>query len=168
HIADTVLTERAFQQMNATELFVLAAALYSHDWGMAVNEVERVYITEGKLPPNIPPQELWTLPDEQETFRRFVTERHQQQFEEPIPTVEWREYVRTTHAIRSSERVRRFFEEYPGVGEAVARVCEGHSLDFEDLDDFDSYPTNYAILRETVNLRALAIYLRLIDLLDLA
>jgi hypothetical protein len=80
----------------------------------------------------------------------------------------WREYVRETHAVRSGERVRRYFESIDGgVAEAASRVCVCHWLDFEDLQDYNLYPPDFSVLGETVNLRAIAVYLRLIDLLDL-
>jgi len=86
-----------------------------------------------------------------------------------IPIEKWREYVRQTHAFRSGTRIRRFFEPIDGgVADAAARVSVGHWLDFEALQDHDSYPINFSVMREEVNLRALAVYLRLIDLLDLA
>src|SRR5438874_2056917 len=44
HIADLVVEKNRFEQLNAAELFVLAAALYAHDWGMAVSEQERATI----------------------------------------------------------------------------------------------------------------------------
>ena len=81
----------------------------------------------------------------------------------------WREYVRQTHAFRSGEKIRKFFEPIDGgVADAASRVCIGHWLDFESLQDHDSFPINFSTMRDVVNIRALAVYLRLIDLLDLA
>ena len=50
HVADTVLGRERIEAMNPAELFVLAVALYGHDWGMAVSEQEstlRVQISCG-------------------------------------------------------------------------------------------------------------------------
>jgi hypothetical protein len=54
------------------------------------------------------------------------------------------------------------------VADAIARVCEAHWLGVEDIDDDRSFPTSYSALHEAANLRALAVYLRLVDLFDLA
>ena len=161
------------ESFHASELFVLAAALYGHDWGMAVSEPEKEYIITGKTPYGSREDELWILPDERTRLKKFAKEQRlpldDSGFCDSMPIEIWREYVRQTHAFRSGERVRRYFQQYDsGVAEAVARVCIGHWLDFEKLQDHNDYPTDFAILREPVNLRALAIYVRLIDLLDLA
>jgi len=50
----------------------------------------------------------------------------------------------------------------------LAQICESHYLDYEVLRDPTKYPMHGSVLGEYVNIRALAIYLRLIDLLDLA
>jgi len=171
YVAETVLGKDRIEAMYAGELFVLAVALYGHDWGMAVNEEEKNYIIKNVIPIGKNPDDLWILPDERNRFKLFA--RNQQLLDEnnnfkDIPIEKWREYVRQTHAFRSGIRIRKFFEPIDGgVADAAARVCIGHWLDFEDLQDHDSYPINYSVMRDKVNLRALAIYLRLIDLLDL-
>jgi hypothetical protein len=172
-VADTVLGRERFEAMNSTELFVLAVSLYGHDWGMAVGLDEKEYIITGKIPEEKNLDDLWVLPDERSRFKRFARDKQLamkgEVSAEDITIEIWRDYVRETHALRSGERVRRFFEEIDGgVADAASRVCEGHWLSFEALQDYDSYPPNFSVARENVNLRALAVYLRLIDLLDLA
>jgi len=172
YVADTVLGKDLIKAMNAGELFVLAVALYGHDWGMAVNEIEKNYIINSVVPNDKNPGDLWILPDEKDRFRKFARDQQliysDSKFKD-IPIEKWREYVRQTHAFRSGARIRNFFEPIDGgVADAAARVCIGHWLNFEDLQNHDSYPINYSVMRDQVNLRALAVYLRLIDLLDLA
>lgn len=173
HVADTILGKELIEEMNSAELFVLAVALYGHDWGMAVSEIEKQYIVTGKTSEGTREEDLWILPDEQVRLTKFAREQRLTMDTEghlkEIPIELWREYVRQTHAFRSGERVRRFFEPIDGgVADAASRVCIGHWLDFEELQDYNSYPPNFAVLGEIANLRALAVYLRLIDLLDLA
>lgn len=173
HVADTVLGKDRVEAMNSAELFVLAVALYGHDWGMAVSESEKEYIIAGKPPEGVRAEDLWILSDEQHRIAKFAHEQHLEMDTgghlKKIPIEVWREYVRQTHAFRSGERVRRFFDPIdPGIADASSRICIGHWLDFEDLEDYRSYPADFSLLRETVNLRALTVYLRLIDLLDLA
>src|SRR5258705_13333710 len=50
HVADTLVELHRYENMNATELFILACGLYGHDWGMAVSAPEKDYITSGILP----------------------------------------------------------------------------------------------------------------------
>jgi hypothetical protein len=172
NVADTVLGKELISAMNAGELFVLAVALYGHDWGMAVNEIEKNYIINDLNSDDKVPSELWILPDEKNRFRLFARDQqllNEDNKLEDISVEKWREYVRQTHAFRSGARIGKFFEPIDGgVSDAAARVCIGHWLDFEDLQDHDSYPINYSVMGDQVNLRALAVYLRLIDLLDLA
>lgn len=172
HVADTLIERPRYEEMQATELFVLACGLYSHDWGMAVSRVERNYITTGLLPDGTVVADLALLPDETVRFRQFLVTRGldpEEVHASGASDDDWREYVRRTHAFRSAERARRFFEPIDGgVAEAVARICEGHWLDFETLQDFTRFPTAFSVLREPLNLAALAVYVRLTDLLDIA
>ncbi|MDF0589940.1 HD domain-containing protein [Candidatus Methanocrinis natronophilus] len=172
YVADTVLGEERINSMNVGELFVLSVALYGHDWGMAVNGIEKDYIINDRIPNDTNPEEMWILPDERNRFKLFA--RDQQLLDDDgnlkdISVEIWREYVRQTHSFRSGEKIRKFFEPIDGgVADAASRVCIGHWLDFESLQDHDSFPINFSTMRDVVNIRALAVYLRLIDLLDLA
>lgn len=172
HVADTLIERRRYEGMNASELFVLACGLYAHDWGMAVSDPERAYITTGRTPDGAAPTDFALLPDETYRLRRFLTERGlnpDEALAQGVSDDDWREYVRQTHALRSAARVRRFFEPVDaGVAESVARACEGHWLDFEQLQNHTQYPTAFAVLRESLNQAALAVYVRLVDLLDIA
>jgi len=173
HVADTVLGQDRLEAMNSAELFVLAVGLYGHDWGMAVSRAEKELITTNVRPEGIQDTDIWLLPDERVRFEKFVRENGLSLDENgavrDITDELWREYVRQTHADRSGERVRRYFESINGgVADAGDRVCVGHWLDFEKLQNHTRYPPDFSVLRESVNLRALSVYLRLVDLLDLA
>lgn len=172
-VADTVLGRERLEAFNSAELFILAAALYGHDWGMAVSEAEKDLVLTGSTAPDVKAEDLWLLPDERLRLKKFAKEKglplDARGHTGEMAIEHWREYVRQTHAFRSGVRVQRFFEAADGgVAEAVRRVCEGHWLDFPLLESADAYPADFSVLRESVNLRALACYLRLIDLLDLA
>ena len=173
HVADTILGKERLEAMNSAELFLLAIALFGHDWGMSVSDQEKRYILTNELPKGKNIEDFWILPDEHARLAQFA---HKQRLAinikdhlEKIAIETWREYVRETHAYRSRERVYQFFSTIDGgIAEAASRVCEGHGVDFENLQDYNLYPADFSVLRETVNLRAIAVYLRLIDLLDLA
>lgn len=168
HVADKVLGRHLISGLNATELFVLACSLFGHDWGMAVSKTERQVIIQGYPQPS---DEFSLLLNEPEKFQQFLKKHCStiKNANNEIPVELWREYVRQTHAPRSGQRVRRYFESLgSGLGGAIARVCEGHWVDFEVLHDYRLYPQDFSVLGESVNLRALAVYVRLIDLLDIA
>lgn len=165
HVADTLLGLNCYEQMNSTELLILSLALYGHDWGMAVSDSEKAFIVDGEG------NSIFnTLPNEREKFLHYSRKNKVSNLNSDNVSLDlWRNYVRETHAFRSGERIRVYFDRIDnGLAEAVARVCEGHCLNFEDIADHKSYPCDFSVLREVVNLRALAIYVRLVDLLDLA
>ena len=168
HIGDKLLGEALVKKLSAVELLILSLSLYGHDWGMAVSEVEKELIINNQIRTGFKTDEYALLKDEHEKFKLYL---HENNFNDitDIPLYLWQEYVRKTHATRSAERVRKYFEPISaGLGDAVAKVCEGHWLDYKEIQDYDKYPTNYSLMGESVNLKALAIYLRLIDLFDIS
>lgn len=164
YVADQMLGNDIIDNMNATELFLLSISLYGHDWGMAINEDEKTHILSdcndfSSFSANL-------LDDEKARIKEFCKLKNIENGK--IELDDWQEYVRLTHAFRSGKRIRRYFESVSsGVAEFASRICEGHWLDFGIIDDHTSYPTDASIHRETVNVKALTIYVRLIDLLDL-
>jgi hypothetical protein len=135
NVADTIIGKERLEAMNSTELFILAIGLYGHDWGMAVSEQEKQYILTNELPKEEKAEDLWILPDERLRLSQFA---HKQRLPidsngsiKEIPIEMWREYIRETHADRSGERVRRFFEPIDGgIADAASRVCAGHWVNF--------------------------------------
>ena len=163
YVADQMLDDEIIENMNATELFLLSISLYGHDWGMAMSEEEKEYILNGCKTDNTT---VNLLDDEENRIKEFCRNKNIEL--DKIELEDWREYVRLTHAFRSGKRVKKHFEPISsGVAEFASRVCEGHGLDFGIIDDHISYPTDASIHREIVNVKALTIYVRLIDLLDL-
>ena len=136
HVADTVLGRERMEEMNSAELFLLAVSLYGHDWGMAVSDPEEQYILLGELPEGTDEKDLWILRDEHERIMEFARNERlkidQDEHIQEIPDDLWREYVRQTHAARSGERARRFFESIDGgVADAAShRQCRPALLTF--------------------------------------
>jgi hypothetical protein len=171
-IADKMLGRERYAQMNAAELFLIACGLYAHDWGMAVGLDEISYLrTGGKTAVN---NDVFVpLDDEVDRLRDFVDKQGlRAPTEGGFPGLNddyLRSYVRHTHAWRSGVRVRAFFNAAgASVPQALERVCQGHWLDFSELDDELRFPTQFGVLGYTVNLRAIALYVRLVDLFDIA
>jgi len=164
YVADKMLGDEIIENMNATELFLLSVSLYGHDWGMAVSEEEKKYILTGCNDDASTTVNL--LDDEKNRIREFCRIKNIELGK--IELEDWREYIRLTHAFRSGKRIKKYFEPISsGVADFASRICEGHWLEFDIIDDYTSYPTDASIHREIVNVKALTIYVRLIDLLDL-
>ena len=128
HVAETVLGEERLEAMNSAELFVLAVGLYGHDWGMAVSRAEKEFIVSGVRPEGTEESDIWLLPDERDRFAKFVRDNglpvDENGVVHDLTNGLWREYVRDTHADRSGERVRRYFDTINGgVADAGDRVC---------------------------------------------
>jgi hypothetical protein len=165
-LTERLLSSEIIESLNATELFILGCSLYAHDWGMAVSEAEKKCII-GLSEPTA--TDSFALPDgDRVAFTKLLKDNR---IVEPkalsdVPLELWQTHVRQTHAARSAHRVRAFFSPIDAnLGDAVALVSEGHNLDVERLRPFE---TALPLQGESANIRALALYLRLIDLFDLA
>ncbi len=171
-IADKILGKERLMCMNEAELFILAIGLYGHDWGMAVGTPEMKYITSGELIQGTQKGDLCILPDEPKKYQMFLknecSDINGTSLAEEGKIDIWRKYVRKTHAFRSAERIRRYFEPINrSIAESAAKVCEGHLLDFEEIQNPSKYPSKFSAIGQVINLRAITVYVRLIDLLDL-
>jgi len=168
-LASDLLGERLLKGLNITELFLLACALYGHDWGMAVDEPYKQKLMSGT---SISEKDK-CIEEDRKRLRLFMTGGGYEVSEDSVirdlDIDIWREFVRRTHTQRSSGRVRSHFVTIDkGVAIRLAQICQSHSEDCEKLRDQDLYPLRCSVLGEVVNLRAIAIYLRLSDLFDLA
>ena len=165
-LTERLLSAEIIESLNATELFILACSLYAHDWGMAMSEAEKKCII-GLAEPTAT-DSFALLEGDRVAFTKLLKDNR---IAEPkalsdVPLVIWQIHVRQTHAARGADRVRAFFSPIDAnLGEAVALVSEGHNLDVERLRPFE---IALPLQGESANIRALALYLRLIDLFDLA
>lgn len=171
-LANVLLGEPLIGQLYAEETFVLAAGLYGHDWGMAVSPGEKELILTGRLSEGVP-DKLWVMNHERERFTEFAREYNvsidAEGFAPNLPETYWREYVRRTHAERSAYRSQKWFEEINGgVAQSVAALCIGHWLNLEAIDSEEAFPASLNVLDQRINLRALVLFIRLIDLFDIA
>lgn len=170
-IADKLIGADRYRQMNAAELFLLACGLYAHDWGMAVGSAELIFLQSGAQGP-VDPAVFTPLDDEATRLRQFAA---QFGVTAATPGTAWlndalvRLYIRRTHAWRSGVRARAFFlTAGSSVPQALELICQGHWLAFSDLDDEMRFSSHFSVLGYTVNLRAVALYVRLVDLFDIA
>jgi molecular chaperone HtpG len=167
-------------KLSGMEAYILAVASYMHDTGMVVSNAEKQKILES------------------EGWREWVSQegiggRRWREIEAlrkgPIPAesavrnfladLETRflmaEFIRRTHHFRAqvfmtqlSEHLPQFAFQDPMLMRAIANVCIAHGLPQSELQDRDRYPDRTDIQEQQVNLRFLAILLRLGDLLDLS
>ena len=168
-VADHVIGREVISALNAAEALILASGIYAHDWGMAVSQLEKQYIYSSFTSTHTNfPDTFWTE-HEPEQFARYISKLTGQ----PRGTADtadpyWPTYVRDTHADRSAHRVRAILEQLDqGLADAVSKVCAAHWLDYKALRDESAFPQDLSVMRHSVNLQALAIYLRLIDLFDI-
>ncbi|TWU40177.1 Chaperone protein HtpG [Novipirellula aureliae] len=167
-IVDELLDSKV-EQLNGVEACILACSIYGHDWGMAVSNDEKSAIVTGK-----PPQHtaFALLPKEHHLWSQFANEAgiETNQFgfvrEEAMVEKElWRNYVRLTHAERSRQRIEAYFkEDTRHLGIAVGEVSAAHGMEISDIRCMGE---KRPVAGKQVNLKALAIYMRLIDLLDI-
>jgi hypothetical protein len=171
HIADDIIGE-SYKNFSFSELYLLIAGIYGHDWGMAISKESKKYILNQSLSESDFQGEKKDLQNERINFLKFVKNENMM-FKvdnnySDISDLLWQKFVRITHAERSCYRVYAFFSEIDAtIAEAVSKICLGHSLDFQELEQPGKYPEKEPILNETVNLKAITLYLRIIDLMDI-
>ena len=165
-------------KLTPTEAYILAAAAYLHDAGMVVSDSEKAMILESDE------WKAWTTEGGGATrWQQIEAFRSGDQPEEPssrhfLADVQARhliaEFVRPSHHRRAAAVIAQhevdlglFAFRDRVLRDAIADVCVAHGLRQHELEDPDRYPDFTQIQGEDVNLRFLAIILRLGDLLDL-
>lgn len=168
-IADKMIGADRYERMNAAELFLLACGLYAHDWGMAVGAEELEFLRTGGV--TVSDVKTFTpLDDEVLRLQQFGSEfgircESRSRLDDTLVRL----YVRRTHAWRSGVRAKAFFQTVgSSVPQALELICQGHWLQFSELDDEMRFSSRFGVLGHTVNLRAIALYVRLVDLFDIA
>jgi hypothetical protein len=164
--------------LTASEAYILCAAAMLHDSGMVVSDAEKTTILAsdtwkewtsvgtgadrwkeignfraGTSPPDLATRNF--LADVQIRFMiaEFVRARH---------------HIRSGELLSQSEQsLARFSFDDPILKRTIAAVCVGHGLTFQALDDTESYPVNRDIRGDKVDVRWLAVLLRMGDLLDM-
>jgi hypothetical protein len=159
-LADRVLGKALYSGLAPSEVIILGFALYSHDWGMAVSSAEKECLLNRGLNAGFS-----ILPEEPQIARKFISDAVSRG---TLPDVAWADYVRQTHGLRGGVRIRKYLEPLGSTfADSVARVAEGHTLSLVEVRDPERYPIRFSVLGETVNLAALAAYVRIVDLLDI-
>jgi hypothetical protein len=166
--------------LSGIEAYILVAAAYLHDAGMVTSDKEKGEIlsseawnkwTTGEGGGAIRWSEIQKLRNENKisdaTTRNFLAD------------VQTRflvaEFIRGQHHLRAATVIEVHSDQLGRIDfgdhmlrKAIAQVCVGHGLRLHELDDNERFPDLRDIREEKVNLRFLAILLRLGDLLDMS
>lgn len=167
-------------QLSGAEAYILIAAAYLHDAGMVTSDREKQEIIQSEA------WREWTTGNgggakrwndiEELRISRDISNESVKHF---ICDLQTRfliaEYVRRTDFRRAAglieehqQSLGRFAFDSIELRETIASVCVAHGLERHRLEDNEQYPELRDILDEKVNVRFLAILLRLGDLLDMS
>lgn len=173
-------TGQAVANLSAMEIYILAASAYLHDAGMVVSDREKAQIINsedwqdwvgdgGSAHERLKSIESLrkTTNTTNETVRNFLADL---QLRFLIA-----EFVRARHHHRSGDLIRQssallanFTFGNPTIEETVADICIAHGLPRNMLEDPERYPERRDIDGYPVNVRFLALLLRIGDLLDMS
>ncbi len=166
--------------LTSIEAYILIASAYLHDSGMVSSDLEKSDIlrseewkqwTSGSGGGAKRWQEVQTLRDGREpsddVIRHFLADLQMRFL--------IAEFIRRAHHLRAASVIQqhqallgRFAFDDERLQKTIADVCVAHGLRHNELEDKDLYPERRDILGQTVNVRFLAIALRLGDLLDMS
>ena len=168
YLSEKILGKKILNNLNIIELFLLALSFYTHDWGMSISDREKEYILTGKILHDN--SEDLFIQNEHSSFLSYISKigiKKVDNKSDEIPIEVWRNYIRETHAWRSAERIKKIIENKNIIlSKVISDICIGHVIDFEYLEDETLYPTNASLIGEIVNVKAITIYLRIIDMFD--
>lgn len=168
------------ETLNVVEYLILTAAIYAHDWGMSVSEDEKEAIRRTLEPASSrdisaeAKPGVTLLDDEKLRLSEYLQElqdRVGDAIPEELSVHEWAGYLRTTHGRRSGARIRAFFQDtHARFGRYLALVAEGHTATEDEIAGSGEYRPKAApvLTSPSINLQALTIYLRLLDLFDIS
>ncbi|MGD1154921.1 MAG: hypothetical protein ABSA41_03745 [Terriglobia bacterium] len=173
-------SEQAVVELSPAEGYILAAAAYLHDAGMVVSDREKSELLQSTEWKN------WIGEGEARAKRlRDIAElRKRLASADPIvgnflADLQTRfliaEFVRRTHHYRAAKIIThdqaalaRFAFDDPIAVRTISDICIAHGLRQHELEDREKYPDQRDVLGDQVNVRFLALLLRLGDLLDMS
>jgi molecular chaperone HtpG len=166
-------------KLSMAEVYILAVAAYLHDAGMVISDAEKAKILTSEE------WKLFTSGDNPgakrrnsiETFREgsIPKDKEQRDF---LADVQLRfliaQFLRKTHSKRVSDIITQnrsnlgdFIFGNQILERTIVDVCVAHGLSQHELLDTERFPDRRGIRGETVNVRFLALLLRIGDLLDM-
>jgi molecular chaperone HtpG len=171
---------RAAIDLSAAEAYILLAASLLHDAGMVCSQAEKTEILDSV------DWAQWMAASPARTEQlaalqafRDGEEPGNRQLRDLLADYGLRqmiaEYVRRTHHTRVVPMLERDEAAFAGFAFAdaslrstIAAVCESHGLSAAELDDSQRFPDRRDVRDEEVNVRLMALLLRIADLLDVS
>jgi hypothetical protein len=166
-------------ELSPTEAYILIACAYLHDAGMVISDKEKATILLSEE------WKSWTSENgggakrwyEIQEFRKGAEVAHG--YRDFIADIQTRhliaEFLRRTHHLRSASVITqhetmlgRFAFDDPIMLRTIADVCIAHGLRQHELDDKERFPERRDIRDDKVNVKFMAILLRIGDLLDIS
>lgn len=167
-------------RLSAVETYILVASAYLHDVGMVVSDSEKVEILKSSA------WKKWTE-ENGGGHKRWVQIKEFRAAQKPaeetvrnfLADVQTRfliaDFIRRQHHKRGARVITmhqhalgRFAFDDPILMRTVANICVAHGLTQHELEDNELYPARCDVQGEKVNVRFLAILLRIGDLLDMS
>jgi molecular chaperone HtpG len=167
--------------LSAAEAYILIAAAYLHDSGMVAADQEKLEILTSDND-----WKSW-IAGEGGGAKRWREIGELRQGKGPIKGPERHfvadlqtrfliaEFIRRTHHLRAADVIKQYEEHLgrfafgdPTMQRTIADICVAHGLRDYELEDREKYPEMRDVQGYPVNVRLLAILLRLGDLLDMS
>ncbi|HEX8052832.1 MAG TPA: ATP-binding protein, partial [Thermoleophilaceae bacterium] len=166
-------------QLSSIEAYVLLAAAYLHDAGMVVSNNAKMDVLSSSE------WESWTSGGNPGADRwQAILALRAEAEEDSSPHLHFAadletrfllaDYFRRTHASRAAQLIQTYrlhlglADADPTLVETISAVCVAHGASIHDLEDSVRYPERRMTAGEQVNVRFLALLLRLGDLLDMS
>lgn len=170
---------RPILAISPTEAYILIASAYLHDAGMVVSDSHKASILSSEE------WKTWTRGDVGGAKRWKEIQEYRNGADAAdglrdfISDIQTRfliaEFVRRKHHLRSASFITqhqstlgRFAFDDPIMLQTIADVCVAHGLQQYELDDNERFPERRDIGSDQINVRFLAILLRIGDLLDMS
>lgn len=168
-------------QLSAVEAYVLIAAAYLHDAGMVAADKEKLEIITSNeewknwVSGNGGGAKRWREIQELRQSNTIADETRRHFIADLQTRFLIAEFIRRAHHLRAADVIKqyqsllgRFAFDDPMLQRTISDVCISHGLRHYELEDKERFPERRDIQGYAVNVRLVAILLRLGDLLDMS
>ena len=172
--------DQAVIELSAVEAYILIAAALLHDAGMVCSQADKAAILESA------DWSQWIAASRSRQEQLAALEGFREGGSPENPQVRdlladyglrqmIAEYVRRTHHTRIVPMLEQHEDSFASFAfgdasllQTIAAVCESHGLSSSELDDSRRFPDRRTVRDEEVNVRLMALLLRIADLLDVS
>lgn len=170
--------ERPIIDLSPSEVYILISCAYYHDAGMVVSDERKISLVSSEV------WKQWISEGGgKNRWREIESLRNNDSIEKEVRNfladIQTRfliaEFIRRDHHIRAAEMINlnqnllaNFSFGDQSLQKTICDICISHGLNKYELEDDDRFPERRNIGLDTVNVRFLAILLRIGDLLDLS